>query len=1000
MSYFRFIVVMVNLVLLAVIPHDVRGQAADYTDRPLRAIHISGNWGTNRQVIERWDPQGAEPLVPFDYLEYLKRTHVDWIGISVALHYRDSMDSTVERAYSTNLNIPTFSDAALRQLIREFREHGFEVYLTLAFESHEAAAADRPVWRDQLGDPGDPDTGAPPRRDDDPNILPEHWPWRPTHPDHDRFVAEFWRTYTEQAVHFARLAQAEGVRMYSLGTETDALFRTRSGADRWVNDFHDELSAMVDAVRAEYDGLLTYDMHYSVITDEWHAQGWRSLWQDLDLDVVGVSAWFPLVEARPSTVSSVAFLRQQYERIFQDRILPLAARNAGRPVVFTEYGAIDTVWGPAEPAVYLPEEEAEYIFSDMNGNGIDDGRETQANVFRALFETMNEYPGVVYGAFFWDNWIASDEHWQEWAAGRRNFDFRNKEAHDVVLARYDAFRSLLLSPARVLFVGGDPVTVPVASRFPDASAYRASSSAPGVAAVSVSGSHVVVAPVAEGEAAVTVVPSGTDRSARLRFTVMVVDTAADRNALEALHVATGGDNWRENDNWLSDAPLSRWHGVDVNGYGRVTELRLENNGLAGPVPAELGNLAHLRELRLSGNALTGTIPATLANLADLTGLLLWGETWTREPAPEWLGNLTNLRWVDLGGHQLTGPIPATWRNLSRLEGLYLGGNALTGSIPGWFGNLASLRGLHLDGNPLTGRIPPELGNLSRLTELSLGLTVLGGPIPGSLTRLPDLSRFSIEGTGICVPDDAALQAWLAAIPQFISSGLDCEESPAPVTVAFEQADYTVAEGESTYVRMRLSDVPTPRRSVSIGVTAAPGRGATAADYRVPGTVTFWPGAVEAAVELAALRDADADDGETVTLGFGGFPTGVAAGTPATATVTISDPTGNARAFTDDPIRPGTTPLKAIHFLELRTRIAALREREGLAVVQWTDLVLDPGVTPVRRVHLVELRDALDAVHDAAGRPRPQYADAAITAGVTAIKAVHVMELRQAILALE
>ena len=106
------------------------------------------------------------------------------------------------------------------------------------------------------------------------------------------------------------------------------------------------------------------------------------------------------------------------------------------------------------------------------------------------------------------------------------------------------------------------------------------------------------------------------------------------------------------------------------------------------------------------------------------------------------------------------------------------------------------------------------------------------------------------------------------------------------------------------------------------------------------------------------------------------------------------------AFTDTPVRPGATPLKAIHLLELRTRIAALRTREGLASVQWTDPVLTVGATPVKRVHLTELRAALNAAYDAAGRPRPTYTDGTVSARVTAIRAVHVVELRDAILALE
>ncbi len=102
----------------------------------------------------------------------------------------------------------------------------------------------------------------------------------------------------------------------------------------------------------------------------------------------------------------------------------------------------------------------------------------------------------------------------------------------------------------------------------------------------------------------------------------------------------------------------------------------------------------------------------------------------------------------------------------------------------------------------------------------------------------------------------------------------------------------------------------------------------------------------------------------------------------------------------DRLGPTTTPVRAVHFLELRTRIAALRTREGVPPVRWTDPVLTVGVTPVKRVHLTELRDALGETHDAAGRSRPTYTDPIVTVGMTAIKAVHVVELRNAIVALE
>ncbi len=505
---------------------------------PLRAIHIGGYWGANRWAVNAWNPEGTEPLVPLDYIEYLRGLHVNWVGISVALHYEDSMDSTVERAHSLDRNVPTFPDAALRQLIREFRAHDFDVYLTLSFEGHEANVAERPVQRWQLGDPGEPDTGVPFH---DPAhalpILPEHWPWRPSHPDHGRFVREFWETYTREAVHFAKIAQQEGVRLYSLGTETDVLFRTRPTSAYFANDFGPELRAMVDSVRAEYHGLLTYDMHYHAITHDIYAGISDYLWEDLDLNVVGLSAWFSLAETPPSTVMSVDRLQKEYESIFLDHLIPLAADNPGRPIVFTEYGAIDTVEGPADPSGFP--EVAEFVFSDLNGNGVDDGRETQANVFQALFETMDRHPGVVHGAFFWDNWIASNEDWEQRWTAERNYDIRDKPAGEIVRAQYERWRSAEGTrvtaagtlPNRTLYAGtvAVAVAVPVGDAFRNASTYQASSSAPGVATVRMSGSTVTVTSAAEGATTVTVTASGGDGStATQRFGVTVLTSTASR----------------------------------------------------------------------------------------------------------------------------------------------------------------------------------------------------------------------------------------------------------------------------------------------------------------------------------------------------------------------------------------------------------------------------------------------------------------------------------------
>ena len=50
------------------------------------------------------------------------------------------------------------------------------------------------------------------------------------------------------------------------------------------------------------------------------------------------------------------------------------------------------------------------------------------------------------------------------------------------------------------------------------------------------------------------------------------------------------------------------------------ELRLSNQGLTGPIPAEIGELSNLTVLDLSSNELSGSIPAEIGKLSNLTYL--------------------------------------------------------------------------------------------------------------------------------------------------------------------------------------------------------------------------------------------------------------------------------------------------------------------------------------------------------------------------------------------
>ena len=233
---------------------------------------------------------------------------------------------------------------------------------------------------------------------------------------------------------------------------------------------------------------------------------------------------------------------------------------------------------------------------------------------------------------------------------------------------------------------------------------------------------------------------------------------SERYILEALYHSTGGPDWRHNENWLTDAPLGEWHGVDVDDQGRVVVLHLFANGLTGRLPRELGELANLTRLNLYRNGLTGPIPPQLGRLPNLGDLVL-GENWLTGPIPPELGNLANLGRLNLVTNDLSGTIPPRLSRLANLEQLALHQNDLSGPIPPELGRLANLEWLTLHQNDLSGPIPPELGRLANLTHLNLSNNDLSGPIPPELFRLSGLENLFLDHndlTGSVPPELAGM----------------------------------------------------------------------------------------------------------------------------------------------------------------------------------------------------------------------------------------------------
>ena len=144
-------------------------------------------------------------------------------------------------------------------------------------------------------------------------------------------------------------------------------------------------------------------------------------------------------------------------------------------------------------------------------------------------------------------------------------------------------------------------------------------------------------------------------------------------------------------------------------------------------------------------------------------------------------------------------------------------------------------------------------------------------------------------------DESVRLGFGATLPTGVNTGstnettISITDDDVPsVSVSFEQATYTVAEGSSVQVKVTLD--ADSERTVIIPIVKTDQGGATSDDYSsVPETVTFDDGETEQTITFTAAADSDNDDGESIKLGFGAtLPMGVNTGTPNETTISITD----------------------------------------------------------------------------------------------------------------
>jgi hypothetical protein len=247
---------------------------------------------------------------------------------------------------------------------------------------------------------------------------------------------------------------------------------------------------------------------------------------------------------------------------------------------------------------------------------------------------------------------------------------------------------------------------------------------------------------------------------------------AEREVLLDLFRRTDGANWENRDGWSTpddeDTPPCTWHGVICDEHWQhVHKLVLDDNGLAGDLPPNLGVLSELRALSLRGNRLSGALPdlaglgkleylelsrnQLTGRLPDLRGLAAMESFHVADnrldgPLPA-LDAMPRVQFLVLANNRFEGPLPAL-AALRELKELSASGNRLGGPLPALAG-LPLLHDVFLESNAFEGAIPP-LENLPELRYLRLGNNRLTGRIP-DLAGVPNLQELDVRGNRLDGP---------------------------------------------------------------------------------------------------------------------------------------------------------------------------------------------------------------------------------------------------------
>lgn len=226
--------------------------------------------------------------------------------------------------------------------------------------------------------------------------IPGSWAGDLDFPNNEQWEA--WEAaYKEYILEFTNIAAEYELEMLCIGTEFKLSVARRP--QFW--------SALIKEVRSIYNGPITYAAN-------WDSYQQIPFWKELDY--AGIDAYFPLVDAKVPSVSS---LKKAWKPIVKE--IESFHKKINKPILFTEFG-------------YMSLEGCAYNTWELESNrrSTSISQQAQANALEALFSTFRS-ESWWHGGFLW-KWFPNMQGHEGYLD--KDYTPQGKMANEVIKKHY------------------------------------------------------------------------------------------------------------------------------------------------------------------------------------------------------------------------------------------------------------------------------------------------------------------------------------------------------------------------------------------------------------------------------------------------------------------------------------------------------------------------------------------------------------------------------------